>query len=200
MEMKPDLGKLMRREMYTFITITLSIVISMLIIHGLVVWLDDEVTNTEFVSNVWPWIAGLLLFFWVIVPGIQYLWIINLAYSIEDERVVIQKGIIFKKNISIPYRAITDFTLSRSLYERWLGIGTLLIQTAGQAAQAGGHEGRLEGLVDFEDLHQSLRNKIKAFRGVQTETETPSRDVTSPDENVLESILEEVKKINRKLN
>lgn len=200
MEVKPDLRKLMRREIYTFLTITLFIVLGMLIIHGLVVWLDDEVTNTEFTVSVWPWVIGFLVFFWMVVPWIQYLWIINLAYSIQDERVVINKGIIFKKNVSIPYSAITDFTLSRSLYERWLGIGTLLIQTAGQGAQAGGHEGRLEGLVAFEDIHRSLREKVKTFRGGQGLSETDARDVTPKDDRVLESILEEIKKINRKLN
>lgn len=200
MEMKPDLGRLMRRELYTFITISIVIVLCTFIVQALVVILDDEVTNAEFVKYVWSWIAGFIIFFWIIAPWFQYLWIINLAYSIEDERVVIKKGIVFKKNVSIPYSAITDFTLSRSLYERWLDIGTLLIQTAGQGAQAGGHEGRIEGLVEFEELHRSLRNKVKAFRGAQAETAGPSQDVTSGDENVLESILEEIKKINRKLN
>jgi len=198
MEIKPDLGKLMRREIYTFITITLSIVLGMLIIHALVVILDEEVTNMEFVSFVWPWVLGFLLFFWILVPWLQWLWIINLAYSIEDERVVISKGIIFKKNVSIPYSAITDFTLSRSLYERWLGIGTLLVQTAGQSPQGGGHEGRLEGLTEFASLHESLREKVKNYRGTRGVAEA-SESQTSGEPEVLESILEELRKINRKL-
>lgn len=200
MEMKPDLGKLMRREVYTFITITLFIILGMLLIHGLVVWLDEEVTNTEFLTYVWPWVIGFLAFFWVLIPGWQYLWIINLSYSIEDERVVIMKGIIFKKNVSIPYAAITDFTLSRSLYERWLGIGTLLIQTAGQAAQAGGHEGRLEGLVNFDELHTFLRDRIKTLRGTEADVETKHGALETRDPDIFESILDEIKKINRKLD
>lgn len=197
MEIKPDLGRLMRREIYTFLTITAVIVISTLIIQALVVNLDPEVTNDEFVKYVWSWVAGLLIVAWVIVPWFQYLWIINLKYSIDDERVVIQKGILFKKNVSIPYSAITDFTLSRSLYERWLEIGTLLIQTAGQGVQAGGHEGRLEGLVEFESLHDTLRAKVKAYRG-NTTIEAPTTPI-DVDTDVLNSILDEIKKINRKL-
>jgi len=199
MEIKPDLGKLMRREIYTLLTISTVIILCFLIIQALVVMLDPEVTNAEFVKYVWSWVAGFLIVFWVFTPWFQYLWIINLKYSVEDERVVVQKGIVFKKNVNIPYSAITDFTLSRSLYERWLGIGTLLIQTAGQGAQTGGHEGRLEGLVEFESLHGILRDRVKTFRGNQGRQMASPAESIEGDTDVLKSILEEIKKINRKL-
>ena len=200
MELKPDLGRLMRREIYTFLTITTVIVICTLIVQALVVILDSEVTNDEFVKYVWSWVAGFLIAGWVIVPWFQYLWIINLKYVVDDERLVIHKGILFKKSVSIPYSAITDFTLARSLYERWLEIGTLLVQTAGQGAQAGGHEGRLEGLVEFETLDTELRAKIKVYQGNLRGAKPAPPEVVEGDDAVLISILEEVKKINRKLN
>lgn len=200
MEIKPDLGKLMRREIYTLITITMSIIIMFLILQALVVNLDPEVTNAEFVKYVWSWVAGLLIVTWVFTPWLQYLWITNLRYSIEDERLYIQKGILTKQNVSIPYSAVTDFTLSRSLYERWLSIGTILVQTAGQGAQAGGHEGKLVGLVDFESLHAVLREKIKAYRGKSGQEPEASAQAELADADVLQSILEEIQKINRKLN
>jgi uncharacterized membrane protein YdbT with pleckstrin-like domain len=199
MELKPDLGRLMRREIYTFLTITAVIIICTLILQALVVGLDPEVTNDEFVRYVWSWVAGFLIVFWVLAPWLQYLWIINLKYSIDDERIMIQKGIITKKSVSIPYSAVTDFTLSRSLYERWLDIGTLFIQTAGQGAQAGGHEGRLEGIVEFDSLHAVLRAKVKAYRGRQGEGEESQPDSVIGEIEVLKSILEEIIEINQKL-
>jgi uncharacterized membrane protein YdbT with pleckstrin-like domain len=199
MEIKPDLGKLMRRELYTFLTITAVIIIGTLIIQALVVNLDPEVTNDEFVSYVWSWVAGFLIVLWVFTPWIQYLWIINLKYSVDDERVMIQKGIITKKNVSIPYSAVTDFTLSRSLYERWLDIGTLFIQTAGQGAQAGGHEGKLEGIEEFDSLHALLRAKVKAYRGNQGVASETQPDSVIGEIEILKSILEEIVEINNKL-
>ncbi len=200
MEIKPDLGRLMRREIYTFLTITAVIVICTLIVQALVVNLDPEVTNDEFVKYVWSWVAGLLIITWVTVPWLLYLWIINLQYSIDDERLVINKGIITKKSVSIPYSAVTDFTLSRSLYERWLGIGTIMIQTAGQSVQASGYEGKLEGLVEFDSLHATLRAKIKTYRrGAQQDPTPETSDMPTSDTEVLQSILEEVKRIGRKL-
>ena len=108
--------------------------------------------------------------------------------------------ILTKKSVSIPYSAVTDFTLSRSLYERWIGIGTLLIQTAGQSAQAGGHEGKLEGLIEFDSIHASLQAKIRTYRGARLDKKPQPEDSTQSDSEILNSILEEVKRIGRKLH
>ncbi len=200
MEIRPDIRKLMRREIYTLLTISFLIIISFMIIHGLVVTFDPEVTHAEFIKYVWSWVGGFLVVFWIFTPWFQYLWIINLKYTIDDERLVINKGILIKKNVSIPYSAVTDFTLSRSLYERWLEIGTILVQTAGQGAQSGGHEGRLEGLIEFDSLNTQLRSKVKDYRGSNTQQSTPESSTPATEGNVLEAILDEVKKINRNLN
>ena len=36
-----------------------------------------------------------------------------------------------KKEQNIPYRSITDFVLKRGPFDRYLGIGTIQVQTAG---------------------------------------------------------------------
>ena len=198
MDIKPNVKKLMRRELYTFLTISIIVVLAMSILQIIVVNVGGEVTNAEFLYYVWSWVFGFLILFWTLGYWLSYLWIVNLSYSVESERVVISKGIITKKKVSIPYAAITDFTLSRSLYERWLDIATVFIQTAGQGAQAGGHEGKLEGLTEFDDLHKALRDRIKSVKASKAEAGSASSENTEPE--VLQSILDEVKKINRKLN
>ncbi len=200
MELRPNISLLMRREIYTLLTVTTVVILAFLIIQGIVVTFDPDTDNAEFVKYVWSWVAGVLITMWAIVPGLLYLWIINLRYSIEDERVVVHKGIITKKSVSIPYSAVTDFTLSRSLYERWLEIGTLMIQTAGQSPQGGGQEGKLEGLTEFDSLHSTLRAKVKAYRGSQQAENPVASEVQASDVEVLRSILEEVKRIGRKLD
>jgi len=170
----------------------------MLLIQLLVVTLSPEASNADFVTYVWPWVIGFLVISWVVWPWISYLWIINLKYFIEDERLVIQKGILTKKHVSIPYSAVTDFTLKRSLYERWLEIGTLLVQTAGQSVEASGYEGKLEGLTDFDTLHALLRSRIKTFRSAMQGV--PETAGPTDQAHTLEAILEEVKKIARKLD
>lgn len=199
MDLKPHVSKLLSKELYTLVTITFFVVLAFAIIQVLVVTFDSEVTHAKFVKYVWSWVAGSLFILWLFTPGLRYLWFINLQYSIEDERLVIQKGILTKKNISIPYSAVTDFTLNRSLYDRWLNIGSLFVQTAGQGAQAAIHEGRLDGLVEFESLFITLRGKVKAYRGDMLGETVATPEATAGDSEVLLSILEEVKKIGRKL-
>lgn len=199
MDLKPHVSKLLSKELYTLVTITFFVVLAFAIIQVLVVTFDSEVTHAKFVKYVWSWVAGSLFILWLFTPGLRYLWFINLQYSIEDERLVIQKGILTKKNISIPYSAVTDFTLNRSLYDRWLNIGSLFVQTAGQGAQAAIHEGRLDGLVEFESLFITLRGKVKAYRGDMLGETVATPEATAGDSEVLLSILDEIKKIGRKL-
>lgn len=199
MEIKPDVSKLLTKEVYTLLTISIFVILSFLIIHFLVVTFDAETSNSHFIKYVWPWPLYSLLVMWLLSPGIGYLWFINLKYSVESERLVIQRGILTKKNISIPYSAVTDFTLNRSLFDRWLGIGSLFVQTAGQSAQAAIHEGRLDGLVEFESLYHELRAKVKAYRGDEKAGQSSQVEPVA-DTEILNSILEEIRKINRKLN
>jgi uncharacterized membrane protein YdbT with pleckstrin-like domain len=199
MEIKPNVSKLFLKEIYTLLTISIFVILSFLIIHILVVTLDSETTNSDFIRYVWPWPLYSLLAWWLIAPGLRYLWFINLHYSIESERLVIQKGILTKVSISIPYSAVTDFTLNRSLFDRWLSMGSLFVQTAGQGAQAAIHEGRLDGLVEFETLHHELRGKVKAYRGNQV-LEQPKPEEAGQHSNVLQEILAELKAISQKLD
>ena len=198
MEIKPDVSKLFIKEIYTLVTISLFVILSFLIIHILVVTFDAETSNSEFIRYVWPWPLYSLLVWWLIVPGLRYLWFINLHYSIEDERLRIQRGILTKKSISIPYSAVTDFTLNRSLFDRWLGMGSIFVQTAGQGPQSAIHEGRLDGLIEFDSLYTELRSKVKSYRGaLKQEIDAPSESHKEGD--VLQAILDELRKINRKL-
>lgn len=199
MEIKPSVSQLFKKEIYTLLTISLFVILSFLIIHLLVVGLDPDTTNADFIKYVWPWPLYSLLAWWLIAPGLRYLWFINLHYSVETERIVIQRGILTKKNISIPYSAITDFTLNRSLFDRWLGIGSLFVQTAGQGPQSAIHEGRLDGLEDFESLYHELRAKVKAYRGSLKEESAPVAE-SQADTDVLQAILDELKHIRRKLD
>ncbi|MCF7808196.1 MAG: PH domain-containing protein [Candidatus Marinimicrobia bacterium] len=199
MEIKPNVSLLLKKEIYTLLTISLVVILGFLIIHLLVVGLDPDVSNDQFIRNMWPWPLYSLLVIWILTPGLRYLWFINLNYSVESERLMIQKGILTKKKVSIPYSAVTDFTLNRSLYDRWIGIGSLFVQTAGQGPQSAIHEGRLDGLVEFDSLHQELRARVKASRSDQQSEQSGDLEPVA-DTEVLNSILEEIKKINRKLN
>ena len=145
---------------------------------------------------LWAICCGTNLVMWVISYPIIHLWTKNLTYIVRDDRITILSGILTKKEQNIPYRSITDFVLKRDPFDRYLGIGTIQIQTAGQSQTPTGYEGCLSGLLDYNSVHGDLRDKLKSLHPV-SESTTTSEPINLSDENVLTQILEELKKIRK---
>lgn len=189
MEIRPD-KKLITKSWLTLITISIFIMIFALLML-VIPALNSDVDFTEFSFYMWRVVIGLLLLTWIITAPIVILWIKNLSYIIEDDKIVIKKGILTKIKQNIPFRMITDFMLERTLYDRWLGIGSIKIQTAGQTQNATGYEGKLAGLINWNELYEKLRLDL-------TEARSSTKEISkSPkvNEGVLENILIELKKI-----
>ena len=194
MEIKPD-RKLLIKQWFVLLTVSLFFVLVGIILQ-LLIPLKENVSSNQVSAILWPIVFGIILLLWVISVPIIILWIRNLAYHIQDDRISIHKGILTKVQKNIPYRAITDFMLHRSLYDRFLGIGSIRIQTAGQSQTATGYEGSLSGLIDYDTLHTELRKKIKMLHPI-SESITTHEIGNKSDEKVLIQILEELKEIRR---
>ncbi|MBN1326816.1 MAG: PH domain-containing protein [Candidatus Cloacimonetes bacterium] len=189
MEIKPD-KKLITKSWMILLTISLFIVVFSFFFY-LIPVLDREVDFNVFIDYLWRIVSIVIIAMWLISAPIMILWIKNLSYFIEDDRIVIHKGIITKIQQNIPMRMITDFMLERSLYDRWLGIGSIKIQTAGQTQNATGYEGKLSGLIKWEELYKTLREKIsKSDLTGSKKVETSGDKITS-----LTDILLELKKV-----
>ena len=195
MEIKPH-KKLLVKQWYNLLTISLFLGLVGIILQILIP-LKKSVTSSEVSSILWPILIGVILLMWIISVPIIILWIKNLAYFIEEDRVTIHKGILAKVQQNIPYRAITDFMLHRSLYDRFLGIGSIRIQTAGQTQTATGYEGQLAGLIQWDDLLQQLREKVKKLHPVSESTTVAENISPSSNEDSLQQILEELRSIRK---
>ena len=140
-------------------------------------------------------IGWLVLCFFILF--FSKLWINNLSYIIKDSSITIYKGIFTKIEQNIPDNKVTDFVLYRDLFDRFLGMGSIKVQTAGASGQSG-FEGVLNGILDYEKVHTDLREKL-----VSTQTSTSNESVKNTNvsnETVLVDILAELKDINKKLN
>jgi putative membrane protein len=157
------------------------------------------VTFSEVGAVLWLIVGGLILLTWIIAVPIMILWIKNLSYYIEDERITIYKGILNKTQQNIPYRAVTDFLLRRSLFDRFLGIGAIRIQTAGQSHAGNGYEGNLLGLVEYDDLHKQLRTKIKNLHPLSESIGVAEDATPLSHQDKLHQILEELREIRKVL-
>ena len=141
-------------------------------------------------SICWFVLCFVFLFFYK-------LWINNLSFVIKDSSIAIFKGIFTKVEQNIPNSKVTDFVLYRDLLDRFLGIGSIKVQTAGASGESG-FEGVLDGILDYNEVHKNLRDKLI---GVQSPTlEKFSKNTTTSDDLILQDILNELKDINKKLN
>jgi len=91
-------------------------------------------------------------------------------YEITEDAVRIERGVIWKKYISIPYERIQNIDIYRGVLARILGLSTLNIQTAGYSGSGRhggpGSEGNIPGIsVDIaEQLRDDLIKKAKGSK------------------------------------
>jgi uncharacterized membrane protein YdbT with pleckstrin-like domain len=189
---KPD-KKLYTKTVWVLLTVSAFILAGVSIVHT-IIYIADGDPNAPKV--IWIIAVIAILVMWLIAYPIAKLWIRNLAYLIQEDRVTIHKGILTKTRQNIPYRSVTDFILQRTLYDRLLGIGSIRIQTAGQSQSPTGYEGNMAGLVEYEKLHNLLREKLRLLHPI-SESLTTSETVEKPVEQILEQMLHELKAIRK---
>jgi uncharacterized membrane protein YdbT with pleckstrin-like domain len=189
---KPD-KKYFTKVLWMLITITVLLILAVAVTH-FIIYLNHGEMEVALIL----WLGGIISLFlmWLISTPIAYLWIKNLEYTILEDGIRIHKGIITKIKQNIPFRAVTDFALQRTLFDRILGIGSIKIQTAGQSHSATGYEGKLAGLIDYEDWHSDLRERVKSLHPLSESTTTAETDFRS-DTDLLKEILVELKEIKK---
>lgn len=111
--------------------------------------------------GLWIVIIVILVFdyFWARLSYYFY------RYQLTDNAVKIEKGVIWKRYVSIPYERVQNVDIYRGLWARILGLSDIHIQTAGLSTGGRGHfaEGRLPGLSIkvAEDLREELVNRVQ---------------------------------------
>jgi putative membrane protein len=105
----------------------------------------------------------------------------TLHFRFDAEGVSMGYGILFRREMHLTYARMQDIHLSQNLIERWLGIGTVTIQTAGAGE---GGDMKLEGLRNFEAVRDYLYARM---RGVREQALVPG-EARSSEEQLLTEI------------
>ncbi len=121
-------------------------------------------------------LAAFVAFPHVFVP--LYFRYETLWYRFTDEGVSMGYGILFRREMQLTYARMQDIHLSQNILERWLGIGTVTVQTAGAGAA-----GNL--VISGVRHHEQIRDYLYAcMRGVrQLDTGAP---VASTEQTLVE--------------
>jgi len=86
----------------------------------------------------------------------------TLRYRFDDEGISARWGILFRKEIYLTYRRIQDIHVSRNLFERWLGIGKVEVQTASGSSAA---ELVIEGMPAYDSVRDFLYARMRGAKG-----------------------------------
>ncbi|MBK8715755.1 MAG: PH domain-containing protein [Deltaproteobacteria bacterium] len=65
---------------------------------------------------------------------------------------------LFRREINLTYRRIQDIHLRSGLFQRWLGLADVLVQTASGSATA---EMTIEGLLEYEAVRDFLYARMR---------------------------------------
>ena len=195
--LKPDKKLVTKQWGILFVLSCLAIIIALL--FQLLLPLSEDVTTKEVSALIWPITAGIIFVLLLVAGPILVVWVRNLSYVIGEEKITIHKGILTKVQKNIPFRAVTDFVVNRSVFDRILGIASIRIQTAGQSQTPTGYEGNIAGVVDWKELQQVLRDRLKKLHPVSEAlaAREPVSSATSRD--LLVQILDELRAIRKNM-
>ena len=96
----------------------------------------------------------------------------TMRYTFTAEGISMRWGILFRREVIVNYARIQDIHLRSNIFERWLGLARVLVQTASGSA---GAEMTLEGLKEFEAVRDFLYSRM---RGVKETSAHPSHPPT----------------------
>ena len=192
----PDLKYLFRMRLIA--TVVALAILTGGILLGLILTLAGEMgmagaialfVVTVLLNGLW-WLIAMLL------SGPYYR---SLCYEVQDDEVVVNAGIWTKSVKHVPYRTVTNMQVKRDVVDRWLGIGTLNIQTAGMSGQTGAEE-RLVGLSNVQEVYELVAEELRRFRGgmAPTQADVEVEPAVVP-QGSLGEILAEVRAIRRSL-
>jgi membrane protein YdbS with pleckstrin-like domain len=84
----------------------------------------------------------------------------SLFYEIHEDKVIMHSGVITRSLTHVPFQMITNLKLRRTPLDRLFKLGTIDIQTAGQAEHHGTTES-LIGLRNYKEIYDKVTISIK---------------------------------------
>lgn len=137
------------------------------------------------------WLAGFLVTV-IYLPAMFR----NLAYSLTDDAVRLNKGVFWKRRTTVPYAKITNIDITQGPVERMFAVSTVHIQTAGSSVASGTTaELVMYGITDPESLKDEIMVRIHA----PAVTESSTHEEPGDSDASLSAILSELKLIRKAL-
>ena len=137
-------------------------------------WLSIKVFDDGVMQSI-VWIA--LIVFLVLYPIRKLVWWLTSDFVVTSSRVIHREGFIAKRSMEIPLDKINDVRFEQGIFERMVGAGTLVIQSA---SESGRNEFRF--IRHPEEVQRTIYHESEAdqTRTVQRATPAPSATAGAP--------------------
>jgi uncharacterized membrane protein YdbT with pleckstrin-like domain len=108
------------------------------------------------------------LFVVAVVPTMRW-WFTQ--FVLTNERLILRKGIIARSGVEIPLEVVNDVIFSQTVFERMLGFGDLLIESAGEMGQS--RFSNIPRPSEFQaELYRVREDRTKALATGETPSDT----------------------------
>lgn len=94
----------------------------------------------------------------IVMMPFLYFRFITLRYRFDQEGIAVSYGLLWRKETYLTYARIQDIHVSRNIFERWLGLGTVEIQTAAGSSSA---EQKIQGVTQYETIRNFLYARMR---------------------------------------
>lgn len=122
-------------------------------------WLSAVMSSVEWL----PWLVYVVILLAYPVP--KLVWWLTSNFAVTSDRLIHREGFIAKRSMEIPLEAINDVRFDQSVFDRIVGAGTLVIQSASE-------QGRqvFDNVRDPEGVQRTIyregeQNKERMFSG-----------------------------------
>ncbi len=114
----------------------------------------------------------------------------TLRYRFDEDGIKMSWGLLWRREIVLTYTRIQDIHLSRGLFERWLNLGTIYIQTAAGSASA---EMAVVGLTEYDMVRDHLYSKMRGAGLVESSGRDTGTQAVSADGDPALELLAEIR-------
>jgi uncharacterized membrane protein YdbT with pleckstrin-like domain len=113
---------------------------------------------------VWgPIVLGLVVLLVYVLPRLVA-WATSL-FVVTTDRIVHRRGLVAKASMEIPLEAINDVRFEQNVFERIIGAGDLVIESAGERGREVFGDIRHPEMVQREIYQQGETNKQRMYQG-----------------------------------
>jgi len=161
LEFGPDKKYLQKRQFVAFMWFFFILIIVLATFLGLFFGGGDK-TTALIVLYSGGGVVVVWLILWLIYLSYYYK---SMTYQLKGTEMIVHRGVFQKIEKNVPFRAVTNLAVFRSLFDRMFGIGTIRLHTAGYSGTPLPEE-NIEGLVNYQEIYDKLIAKIRPLQAM----------------------------------